>query len=415
MAIDDTSPLFPLPETTTTLTKRRHPLSFGLRMVQSLINRVEIGHLTIETPTGVRLSSSQTAEPGPVAVLILHRWRALRRIAMAGDIGFADGYIDGDWSSPTLTALIELAALNQERLAREFQGMATVRLFHWLYHLSRANTKTGSRRNIVAHYDLGNDFYSTWLDQGMSYSSALYTSADQTLESAQIAKQDRVLELLDPRSGDKILEIGCGWGGLAERLVEHTDCSVTGVTLSPAQLEYAQERLAGRADLRFQDYRDTDGIFDKVVSIEMFEAVGAAYWPVFFETLRKRLKPNGIAVLQVITIDHVWFDEYRRTVDFIQRYIFPGGLMPSREALCDEFDRAGFRLTHSETFGQSYARTLAEWRERFHRAWPAIASMGYAANFKRLWEYYLSYCEAGFRDGRINVGLYRIERVEAAG
>jgi cyclopropane-fatty-acyl-phospholipid synthase len=249
----------------------------------------------------------------------------------------------------------------------------------------------------------------------MSYSSALYASADQSLEAAQQAKLDRVIELLAPAAGHDVLEIGCGWGALAERLVSRRGCRVTGLTLSVEQLAYARERLktaglADKADLRLQDYRDLEGAFDRIVSIEMLEAVGEVYWPVFFSRLNARLRPGGVAVLQAITIDERWFDDYRRNPDFIQQYIFPGGMLPTQAVLRDQFARAGFSLQAAETFGASYALTLAAWRERFERAWPDIEALGFDLRFKRMWEFYLAYCEAGFRAGALDVGLYRIAK-----
>jgi len=278
----------------------------------------------------------------------------------------------------------------------------------------RANTLSGSRRNIRQHYDLGNAFYAQWLDAGMSYSSGLFSEPGMTLEQAQAAKQARVLALLDAAPGQTVLEVGCGWGGQMEVLARH-GCSVTGLTLSPAQLAYTQQRiaasgLAGRANAMLQDYRQSSGGFDRVVSIEMLEAVGEAFWPRYFDTLRARLNPGGIAVLQVITIDDARFENYRRAPDFIQRYIFPGGMLPPSGALRRCIADTGLALQHVETFGDSYAQTLAVWRRRFLDAWPQIAAMGFSERFRRMWDYYLCYCEAGFRAGAIEVGLWRIAR-----
>jgi cyclopropane-fatty-acyl-phospholipid synthase len=343
-------------------------------------------------------------------VLVLKRWRALRKMVLGGDLGFAEAYIDGDWSSPDLAALIELASRNGPTIDDSILPSWPVRLANRLLHRWRDNTRLGSRRNIMAHYDLGNDFYECWLDRGMSYSSALYAHPEQSLEDAQTAKQDRILELLDLKGGETVLEIGCGWGGLAERLVTH-GASVTGLTLSPAQLDYARRRLAphsDRAALRLQDYRDTQGTFDRVVSIEMLEAVGRRFWPTYFARLRERLARGGVAVLQVITIEEWRFESYQHNVDFIQRYVFPGGMLPSPQVLRRHIAEAGLVLTGAETFGESYGRTLAAWRQRFNDAWPTIEAMGFSGSFRRLWDYYLCYCEAGFRTGAIDVGLYRL-------
>jgi cyclopropane-fatty-acyl-phospholipid synthase len=321
--------------------------------------------------------------------------------------------MEREWSSPDLAALLELACRNSAVSSRA--PAAPMLALRRLQHALRRNTRKGSRRNIANHYDLGNAFFANWLDDSMSYSSALYASADQSLEAAQQAKLDRVIELLAPAAGHDVLEIGCGWGALAERLVSRRGCRVTGLTLSVEQLAYARERLktaglADKADLRLQDYRDLEGAFDRIVSIEMLEAVGEVYWPVFFSRLNARLRPGGVAVLQAITIDERWFDDYRRNPDFIQQYIFPGGMLPTQAVLRDQFARAGFSLQAAETFGASYALTLAAWRERFERAWPDIEALGFDLRFKRMWEFYLAYCEAGFRAGALDVGLYRIAK-----
>jgi cyclopropane-fatty-acyl-phospholipid synthase len=283
-----------------------------------------------------------------------------------------------------------------------------------ILHRLHANTLSGSRRNIRHHYDLGNAFYALWLDAGMSYSSALYRTPDLTLEEAQEAKHARIVALLEPEPHHAVLEIGCGWGGLATRLGE-IGCTVTGLTLSPAQLDYGREvvearGLAAQVDLRLQDYRLSSGSFDRVVSIEMLEAVGEAFWPRYFEILRERLKPGGLAVLQVITIDDVRFETYRRSPDFIQRYIFPGGMLPPSAALRHQIAAAGLVLRRVETFGDGYARTLVAWRQRFSGSWSQIAAMGFSERFRRMWDYYLCYCEAGFRAGAIDVGLWQIAR-----
>ncbi|MEO3473684.1 cyclopropane-fatty-acyl-phospholipid synthase family protein [Roseomonas sp. CAU 1739] len=386
-----------------------------LRRVMAGLTR---GSLEVTTPDGVRVVH-RASLPGPEASVVLHRWRTLRRLAFGGDIALAEAYGDGDWSSPDLAAVIELGAVNGPELERRIAGTALSRIGNRLAHLRRANTRSGSARNIIAHYDLGNDFFAGWLDAGMSYSSGIYRSADTTLAEAQTAKQDRAIALLDLHGGESVLEIGIGWGGLAERILAAHGGRLTGVTLSPAQLAWAQERmgragLAARADLRLQDYRDVRGTFDRIVSIEMLEAVGEAYWPTYFRTLRERLAPGGVAVLQVITIAEDRYATYRRSADFIQRHIFPGGMLPTPRIVRDMAAAAGFRLDHEETFGASYARTLGDWHRRFLHALPEVARCGLDERFQRLWRYYLAYCEGGFRAGAIDVGFYRLHRAEDA-
>ena len=379
-------------------------------LVRALLAKVRCGRLTLVTPSGMRLTHTPSA-PGPEGIMVLHRWRTLHRLLTGGDVAGGESYMDGDWTSPDLPSLIELVACNAA-LIQAIGGSWFARMLNRLRHRMNDNTKRGSKRNIVRHYDLGNAFYAAWLDPGMTYSSALYRTGSETLEDAQTAKQDRAIDLLAVKDGESVLEIGCGWGGLAERLIHRAKCHVTGVTLSPSQLSHAADRLGytDSAALRLQDYRDTAGTFDRIVSIEMLEAVGESWWPSYFTTLRDRLRPGGVAVLQAITIAEERFDEYRSCVDFIQRYIFPGGMLPSTTEMRRQIAAAGLELRSVETFGNSYARTLAEWRRRFLLAWPEIARQGFDLRFKRMWEYYLSYCEAGFRSAATDVGLYVVVR-----
>ena len=392
-------------------------LDFGGRLLERLLGNIRYGRLRIELPSG-GLIEKTGSEPGPDATIIVRRWRMLRRLLIGGDIGFAESFIHQDWTAPDLTAAIRFAAKNSEALTPAIHGNPLMRFFYRLRNLLNANTKRGSRKNIEAHYDLGNDFYKEWLDPSMLYSSAIWDAATPTLEAAQLRKLESVRKKLALSGGETVLEIGCGWGALAVHLAREADAKVTGITLSPSQLFWAKDtvRKAGQEkhiDLRLQDYRDTDGQFDRIVSIEMFEAVGEAYWPIYFQTLKRCLKQGGRAVLQIISIEESRYETYRRDTDFIQKYIFPGGFLPSDSALTAEVAKAGLKLIETEHFGKSYARTLAEWRSRFHARWPAIAALGFDDRFRRLWDYYLCYCEAGFEERAINVGLYTIEHSEA--
>jgi cyclopropane-fatty-acyl-phospholipid synthase len=347
-------------------------------------------------------------EPGPQGVILLHDFRALSRLASGGSLGLAESYLDGEWDSPDLTAVLECGTLNGRRFSEFFKVSPVKRAFDRIIHALRPNTRSGSRRNIHAHYDLGNAFYERWLDGTMTYSSALFESRDQSLASAQTAKYRALADMMDLKPGEHVLEIGCGWGGFAEYAARERGARVTGLTISREQLAFAQARmqrqgLSDLVDLRFQDYRDVAGTFDKVASIEMFEAVGEKYWPIYFNKIRQVLKPGGVAALQVITIEDENFETYRRTVDFIQKYVFPGGMLPSMAALKVETDKVGLTWGTHFAFAKDYARTLEEWRRSFLAAWPDIEGAEFDARFKRLWTFYLAYCEAGFKGGAIDV------------
>lgn len=393
---------------------RSFDISVGRRFLLHLARQIERGHLLIDTPSGASIHCAGP-QPGPNARLTLHRWRAVRRMLLGGDMGFAEAYMDGDWSTPNLTALIELGARNHETVVPSLDGAWAARLFNRLLHLRRGNSRRGSRRNIPVHYDLGNAFYASWLDPGMTYSSGFYRTAETTLEEAQDAKQRLAIDALALRGQESVLEIGCGWGGLAARLAHGHGCHVTALSLSPAQLEHARTICPegdgpGQVTLLRQDYRDAGGTFDRVVSIEMLEAVGREYWPRYFSTIHDRLRPGGIAALQVITMAEDRYKAYERGTDFIQKHVFPGGMLPTATIMRERIAAAGLTLDNVTTFGLGYARTLADWRARFQSAWPRLRGMGFDERFKRKWEYYLAYCEAGFLAGALDVGLYRMHR-----
>jgi cyclopropane-fatty-acyl-phospholipid synthase len=365
------------------------------------------GSLTIRTPDGRFLRIDGT-EPGPDAEVHLSNWNLPKRAFSGATIGVAESYLDGDWSSPDVTTFLELFLVNQdmgERLAGGTNWLLTT--FHRIRHWLNDNNKSGSRRNISAHYDLGNSFYREWLDPGMTYSSALYAEGANDLESAQKAKYRALLRDIAARSGDHILEIGCGWGGFAEEAAR-AGCRVTALTISREQFDFANARMKSAGldhlvEIKFQDYRDERGSFDHIVSIEMFEAVGEKHWPTYFAALRDRLKPGGKAGLQIITINAEVFESYKKRPDFIQAYVFPGGMLPTPRHLSDLARMTTLRVTHELVFPQDYARTLAEWRERFWASWPKVSGLGFDERFKRLWEFYLYYCEAGFRSEYIDV------------
>jgi cyclopropane-fatty-acyl-phospholipid synthase len=374
-----------------------------------IARRVAHGRLAVTLPDGRRLMFGEESA-ALVADITIHDSAAIRRLVLGGSDGFAEAYVDGLWDSADLVALVTIAQRNEQSLGDALWGLAPVRLMHRLAHLGRDNSERCSRRNVAFHYDLGNAFYRLWLDESMTYSAGLYHDAGMTLEAAQHAKMRRIAALMQLAPGMSVLEIGCGWGGMAAHLAREHGARLTGLTLSQEQLAWAKAQLGEAADLRLQDYRHVSGQFDRIVSIEMVEAVGEHHWPRYFATLRDRLVPGGIAVLQAITIADTRFGAYRRGADFIQRHVFPGGMLPSPSAIRRQAALAGLALDHVEMFGESYGRTLTEWRRRFVASWPSVAQLGFDQRFRRLWEFYLAYCEAGFSVGTIDVGLWRLKR-----
>ena len=378
-----------------------------VRFLLAILSNLHCGRLTLTLPDGSQHQFSG-AMSGPDSDLTIHTESALRRLLHDGKMGFCEAFMDGEASSQSLPTLIELAVLHdkylEDALKTNILRQAGLRLFHML----RRNNKLGSAKNIAHHYDIGNSFYEAWLDPTMTYSSAVFDSETDDLTTAQLNKYKRLAELADIQPGDRVLEIGCGWGGFAKFVSQHIGAHVTGITISQAQLAYAKASLAeaglqNKVDLKLMDYRDLQGRFDKIVSIEMFEAVGQAYWPVYFDTISRMLKSGGRAVIQSITIDHDAFRSYRDQPDFIQRYIFPGGMLPSMPMLQTPVAQAGLELVAENGYASDYARTLQEWRARFLAAWPSLAGDKFDNRFKRMWELYLAYCEGGFRAGMIDV------------
>jgi cyclopropane-fatty-acyl-phospholipid synthase len=378
-----------------------------VRFLLAILSNLHCGRLTLTLPDGSQYQFSG-AMSGPESDLTIHTESALRRLLHDGKMGFCEAFMDGEASSQSLPTLIELAVLHdkylEDALKTNILKQAGLRLFHML----RRNNKLGSAKNIAHHYDIGNSFYEAWLDPTMTYSSAVFDSETDDLTTAQLNKYKRLAELADIQPGDRVLEIGCGWGGFAKFVSQHIGAHVTGITISQAQLAYAKASLAeaglqNKVDLKLMDYRDLQGRFDKIVSIEMFEAVGQAYWPVYFDTISRMLKSGGRAVIQSITIDHDAFRSYRDQPDFIQRYIFPGGMLPSMPMLQTPVAQAGLELVAENGYASDYARTLQEWRARFLAAWPSLAGDKFDNRFKRMWELYLAYCEGGFRAGMIDV------------
>lgn len=393
-----------------------HPdtAAVGPWLLRRVLRAIRFGSITVVLPRGERIEHHSPV-PGAHGEIHVHDLKAFRRVLTHGDVGFAEAYIAGEWTSPDLPGLLSMLARNMAELDRTMDGFWPVRMWRRLRHSSNRNSKTKSRKNIAFHYDLGNDFYRLWLDESMTYSAACAFAPGDTLESAQTAKRKRITELLALTGAESVLEIGCGWGALAIDVAREAG-SVTGLTLSAEQLAFAntavaREGLSERVHLHLRDYRDEAAKFDRVVSIEMLEAVGEEYWPAYFAKLRSSLKPGGRAVVQAITIREDRYASYKRSPDFIQRYIFPGGMLPTPTIMAQQATLANLAITHKECFALGYADTLAEWRRRFLAKWDAIAPLGFGTDFKRLWEYYLAYCEAGFRTGTIDVGLYVMEPI----
>ncbi|MBY9067599.1 cyclopropane-fatty-acyl-phospholipid synthase family protein [Hyphomonas sp. WL0036] len=389
------------------------PASF--RIAALMLLKTERGELTFLLPDGRELVF-RNKEAGPKAMVEVHDYGFIRKAMAGGDVGFADAYIEGMWSTPDLTEVLRFFSANFEAAGQLARGGWIVRSMNMLRHMfARRNSREGAKKNIIAHYDLGNAFYEKWLDPSMTYSSALFESPNQSLQQGQMNKYGGICDRIQAGPSSHILEIGCGWGGFAEYAAKHRGSKVTCLTISPSQRDFAlarmqREGLSERVDIRLEDYRDHQGQYDGVASIEMFEAVGEAYWPSYFDKVFSSLKAGGRAALQIITIDDALFDRYRQRVDFIQQHIFPGGMLISEEALKGQFSKAGLRHDGVSYFGQDYARTCREWARAFNGRWDEIRELGFDEPFRRLWNFYLSYCEAGFSDGRINVGQFQVTR-----
>ena len=391
-----------------------HTAPLWQRSICRRLSQMTHGRLTLVFPGGQEYVL-QGREPGPHGVMSINRGRLVRRLLTGGSMGLARAYLDGDWDSPDIATLLELAIANEDKLMALSEPSRLIAAIDYLRHRLRRNSKAGSRRNIAFHYDLGNSFYRAWLDETMTYSSALFATPGLSLAEAQMAKYDRIVEDLAIGPNDHVLEIGCGWGGFADYAMTKTGCRVTGLTLSQEQAAFARERLekAGfseRSDIRLEDYRDCRGQYSKIVSIEMFEAVGEENWPTYFEKVRALLAPGGRAIIQVITIDETRFDAYRRNADFIQAYIFPGGMLPSVDAFCRAAAGAGLTVTDMLRFGKDYERTLLLWDRAFMASFEAIKPLGFDERFRRMWQYYLHYCAVGFRTGRLDVVQFTLSR-----
>ena len=383
------------------------------RFILKMLAQLKHGALHLELPDGQIARFGDDSYP---VTLRLHDWSLCDAVLKSGDIGFAETFIAGSWTTDNLSGLIELFTRNRQTLESLIYGKWWSNLLYRLRHLFNRNSRSGSRKNIHAHYDIGNDFYRLWLDPSMTYSSALFSNGHaDSLQDGQLAKYRRILNQLAVQPGARILEIGCGWGGFAELAAKEGGAQVRGLTLSTEQLQFAQQRLAeagvaAQADLLLMDYRDSNEQYDAIASIEMFEAVGEAYWPTYFECVARNLKSGGRACIQTIVIADELFERYRTGSDFIQQYIFPGGMLPSPTAFRAQAEQQGLRVVNEFAFGLDYARTLAEWCDAFKQRLPEVRAQGFDEQFLRTWEFYLAYCEAGFRADNINVMHFTLEK-----
>ena len=381
------------------------------------ISRMQRGRLDFRLPDG-RIFRAEGKKPGPAVMVEVHNTDLFARLIRDGDLGFCDAYLDGWWSTPDLMGFMDLIQMDNEAVYDGFPGMTLVRAYERFRFWLQSNTKKQALKNISYHYDLGNDFYGLWLDDSMTYSSALFENGQESLEKAQEQKYASMVDKMGVQPGDHVLEIGCGWGGFAEYAASQRGLKVTCLTISAEQHKYAVDRMArlglsDKVDIKLQDYRDETGVYDGIASIEMFEAVGEKFWPVYFDTVLNRLRPGKKATLQIITIaDHRW-ETYRKSVDFIQKYIFPGGMLPSPSALRREVERAGMKVLGSVEFGKSYSQTLRRWHDTFNARWADVSKMGFDDRFRRMWNFYLTSCAGAFEGSNCDVTQITIARPAA--
>lgn len=384
-----------------TSTKGQSDLPRYFPQVFDTISRIKQGRLEFQLPDG-RVFQVNGPKPGPSGRIIVKNRDFFTRMIREGEIALSASYLDDWWTSEDLQGVLDVVMGNYEEISQQFPGIQLLRLFERALFWMKSNSKVQARKNISYHYDLGNDFYSKWLDETMTYSSALFETGQEELSTAQTQKYASICNEMRMKEGDNILEIGCGWGGFAEYAAGQRGANITGITISKEQHDFAKKRifsagLSEKVDIVMRDYRDERGTYDGVASIEMVEAVGEKYWPVYFDMVRNSLKPGANGTLQVITIPDHLFPGYRKTVDFIQKYIFPGGMLPSPSALEEQILNAGLVSVRSKTFGQSYSQTLLRWHKAFSEQWEDISKLGFDQRFKRMWDFYLTSCASGFK------------------
>jgi cyclopropane-fatty-acyl-phospholipid synthase len=378
------------------------------------VKDLQKGRVDIILPDG-RHFRAEGSEPGYVAEVHVHNADLFARTVREGDMGFSEAYLDGWWTTPDLMAVMDFMHDDADHIYDGFPAQSLIRFYERVRFWMQRNSKTQARKNISYHYDLGNDFYGLWLDDTMTYSSAIFETGQESTEAAQTAKYASMVDQMGAKAGDHVLEIGCGWGGFAEYAAKERGIKVTGLTISQEQHDFAVARMAkaGLSDMveiKMQDYRDEKGLYDGIASIEMFEAVGEQYWPTYFETVRERLKPGKHATLQIITVKDERWEAYRKGVDFIQKYVFPGGMLPSPTVLRQEVEKAGLNVKGSIEFGKSYALTLRRWHETFNEKWDQVAALGFDARFKRMWDFYLTSCAATFDSRNCDVTQITVTR-----
>ena len=399
-----------------TTTEGQTNLPRYFRAVWDKVSNLKKGRLDVILPDG-RIFRAEGKEPGHVAEITIHNPEVFARTIREGDVGFCEAYMDGWWETPDLLAFMDMCHDDAEDMYDGFAGQGLVILYEKLRFWWQSNSKRQAKKNISYHYDLGNDFYKLWLDDTMTYSSALFKTGQESLEKAQTQKYASMVDQMGAKPGDHVLEIGCGWGGFAEYAAKERGLKLTCLTISQEQFNYAVDRiekagLSDQVEFKLQDYRDEKGVYDGIASIEMFEAVGQKYWPVYFDTVRERLKPGGNATIQVITVEDKRFDTYADRPDFIQKYIFPGGMLPSPAKLRESVEAAGLNLAKSIEFGESYSQTLRRWHETFTEKWSTISDMGFDERFKKMWDLYLTSCAGAFHSGTCDVTQITVTRAK---
>ncbi|MEM9437157.1 MAG: cyclopropane-fatty-acyl-phospholipid synthase family protein [Pseudomonadota bacterium] len=397
-----------------TSTRGQGELPRYFAQVFDLARAAENGRLDVVLPDG-RQFRADTRKPGPVAEVHIHDNDVFARLIREGQLGFCDAYLENQWSTPDLQAFMDFIHADNDDMFDGFKGKRFIQAYENFRHWLNRNTRKQAKKNISAHYDLGNDFYKLWLDDTMTYSSAIFETGQESTEAAQIAKYASMVDQMGAQPGDHVLEIGCGWGGFAEYAAKERGLKVTCLTISKEQYDYAVDRieqagLSDRVEFKLQDYRDERGIYDGIASIEMFEAVGEKYWPAYFDTVRERLKPGKTATLQIITVQDKRYEIYRNSVDFIQKYIFPGGMLPSRSVLRAQVEKAGLDVVRSIEFGESYSQTLRRWHDTFNEKWDQVSALGFDDRFRRMWNFYLTSCASTFHFKNCDVTQITIAR-----